>query len=69
MGKDTKETALRRRLVTLGLNLTPGDLRVAAGVPPVKVSTLLGGEGRLRPEQFAGVSRLAGRRLRRLFVG
>lgn len=68
MRKDTKETGLRRRLVALGLGLSPRDLRAAAKVHPVKVSTLLNGAGRLRPEQVADVSRLAARRVRELFT-
>ncbi len=36
---------LRRRLVTLGLGLSPGDLRIGVGLHPVRVSHILAGAG------------------------
>jgi hypothetical protein len=57
-----EERGLRRRLVALGLGRTPGDLRAAAVVHPVKISQVLDGAARLAPSEAAGIARLAGRR-------
>jgi hypothetical protein len=67
MSAVTQDRGLRRRLVALGLGLTPGDLRQAARVGPVKVSQVLNGSARFAPSEAAAFARLAGRRLRQLF--
>ncbi len=46
-----RDQGLRRRALLLALDLKPADLRAATGAHPVKVSRLLNGRGRLRPEE------------------
>ena len=62
------DRGLRRRLLTLSLDLSPGDLREAAYVHPVKVSQVLGGVACFAPTEAASIARVAGRRLRQLLT-
>ena len=61
------DVGLRRRLVVMSLGLRPGDLRTALDVHPVKISSLLNGEGHLSPEESRRAARLFSAKARELF--
>ena len=62
------EQALRRRMVLLGLGLSPADLRRVTGLRPKPLSGVLSGWSSLSQEQAAAVGRLAAKRARLLFT-
>jgi hypothetical protein len=61
------ERGLRRRLMLAALDLKPGDVRRATGAHSVRVTAVLNGHARLRPDESKPVIRLFGRRARQLF--
>jgi len=62
------DKGLRRRLVCLALRVKPGDVRQALDCHPVKVTSVLNGEGRLQPAEQARLGRLLTRRAKELFA-
>jgi hypothetical protein len=63
--QDTK--GLRRRMVTMALGIKPRHLRSALTVPSYKVTAVLSGTERLRPEETGKLARVVSRRVKELF--